>query len=204
MRYNNTTIASNTLDPTSRGFDQLATVNAIGAGDTEILGDIGILNYWVPVAAPAPDLQMDAATAPANGTLGGQITVTPDFSNQGAVAAGPFVVAFYFSPDANVTVEDAASPSTCSFIGLASTASSTCNGPIDVPSLVPGVYYVGAIVNHLNDVGETNESNNSLASTPVTIDPAPPIPSSMTVSRPETSPVGRSKKSSRHRIPTCR
>ena len=177
LRYNNTTIDSNTLDPTSRGFDQLATVNAIAAGATVDLGDIGILDCWVPVTGPAPDLQMDAVTAPADGTLGGQISVTSDFSNQGSVNAGPFEVGFYFSPDSNVTVEDVASGSTCSFMALASTASNTCNGPIDVPPLTPGVYYVGAIADHLNQVGETDESNNSLASTPVTIsaDPLNPI-----------------------------
>ncbi len=62
-------------------------------------------------------------------------------------------------------------------MALASTASNTCNGPIDVPPLTPGVYYVGAIADHLNQVGETDESNNSLASTPVTIsaDPLNPI-----------------------------
>ena len=121
FRYNNTTINSNTLDPPneSRGFDHLATVDAIAAGATVDLGDIGILDCWVPVTGPAPDLQMDAVTAPAEGTLGGQISVTSDFSNQGSVDAGAFEVGFYFSPDPSITIEDVASGSICSFITLA-------------------------------------------------------------------------------------
>ena len=44
QRYNHTTINTNLLDPAnkSRRFDQLAVVNAIGAGETIDLGNIGI------------------------------------------------------------------------------------------------------------------------------------------------------------------
>ena len=178
FRYNNTTINSNTLDPPDqhRGFDQLATVSALAAGATVDLGDIGILNCWVPVTGPAPDLRMDTVTAPAEGTIGGQISVTSDFSNQGS-DAGAFEVGFYFSPDSNITVDDVSSGSTCSFVDLLNGAGSSCNGAVDVPPLAPGVYYVGAIADHLNQIGETDESNNSLASAPITIslDPLNPI-----------------------------
>ena len=179
LRYNNTTIHSNTLDPPDqiRGFDNLATVTSISAGQTIDLGDIGILGCWTPVPGPAPDLQIDSVTAPSSATLGSQISVTSSFSNQGPVNAGAFEVGFYFSQDPNVAIDDVFSGSICNFLGLSSGAANTCNGLITIPPLVPGVYYVWAIADSLNQIGETNESNNGSVSAPVTIsvDPLNPI-----------------------------
>ncbi|MDA1315134.1 MAG: hypothetical protein O2968_17520 [Acidobacteria bacterium] len=175
FRYSFTTINSNTKTPPGQSteFDLLASVGLLAAGDTVDLGDIGILNCWAPVSGPAPDLQMDSVTAPADGTVGGQIAVTSDFTNQGSVDAAAFEVGFYFSPDPIITIDDVASVTKCNIAGLLTGAGGTCNGPVDVPSLVPGIYYVGAIADQLNAIGETDESNNSLASALITISPDP-------------------------------
>ena len=109
-----------------------------------------------------PDLVVTSLTAPSTGTSGGQITISATVANQGAASAGAFRMGFYFSTDALITTSDTASTSFCSITALAVGASSTCAGPITIPSsLLPGIYYFGAYADDLGAVSETSEINNT-------------------------------------------
>ncbi len=166
-RYNYTTINSNTLEAVgqSQTFNNLAIVGPIAAGETVDLGTIGIRGCWNPVPGSEFDLSGDSVAAPAEAILGGQIAVASSLSNIGSATTGPFEAGIYFSTDTTINSADVFTGFTCGFPGgLASGASTSCDGSVSVPSLMPGTYYVGLLVDRNNDVGESDESNNGVAS----------------------------------------
>ena len=114
-----------------------------------------------------PDLIVPSLTGPPTGTIGDSIPVSATVENQGNAAAGAFQLGFYFSPDDTITTGDTASTTTCGVPGLGAGASdsSTCSGlSVAVPpGLTPGTYFLGAIVDDLSAVGESNETNNTRA-----------------------------------------
>lgn len=112
------------------------------------------------------DLVVDAMTAPANGTIGGTISISTRVRNQGTAPTGAFRLGFYYSTDPTITTGDVASGSICNYAsGLAANTFSDCSGPITVPgALPPGTYYVGVIADDQGQVNETSESNNARAS----------------------------------------
>jgi hypothetical protein len=116
-------------------------------------------------AVTGPDLVVTSLTSPANGVVGGQITISLTVANQGSSDAGPFRVGFYYSADSTITTADLYSGWFCTFsAGLAAGLSSTCNGLIGVPSsLSTGNFFLGAIADDLQAVIEVNENNNSRA-----------------------------------------
>lgn len=116
-------------------------------------------------AVAGPDLVVETMTAPANGTIGSTINITSSVRNQGVATGSSFRVTFWYSADATITAGDTFSGSGCVFSsGLGANATATCNGPISVPGgLTPGAWFVGAIVDDLSQVAETNESNNTRA-----------------------------------------
>ena len=180
QRYNFTTMSSNLIDPEnqSRTFDQLATIDAISAGQSIDLGNIGILGCWAPDPCSAIDLVSDVITAPATAVKGSQITVTSSFRNQGSVASGPFEVGVYFSTDQTINTDDAFTGFTCAVPDLLPGATGTCDGLVDVPNVVPGDYYVGLLADLQNQVAENTESNNGIAAgnlTTVELNPLDPI-----------------------------
>ncbi|MBK7001890.1 MAG: DUF1566 domain-containing protein [Rhodoferax sp.] len=125
-------------------------------------------------ANPQPDLVVSSLTAPATGTAGGQITISATVTNQGTASAAATSLAFYFSTDATITTADASAGAGCAVPALAPGASSTCPGPITVPSsLAPGNYYFGAIADVNGVVSESDEGNNSKA-IPIVVSAAVP------------------------------
>ncbi|MBI2875886.1 MAG: hypothetical protein HYY20_03290 [Candidatus Tectomicrobia bacterium] len=76
--------------------------------------------------------------------------------------AGAFQLRYYYSTDSTITPGDIKSEWYCALSGLATGATSTCNGPIGVPlSLSPGTYYLGAIVDDPGAITESDENNNA-------------------------------------------
>jgi hypothetical protein len=176
QRYNYTTINSNLVDPEkqSRTFDGLATIEAIGSGDSINLGNIGILGCWPPNPTSSIDLVAQSITAPATAANGGQIAVTSSFRNQGSAASGAFEVGVYFSADQTINTDDVFTGFSCSVSNLAPGAAGTCDGLVAVPSLVPGGYYVGLLADFENQVTENIESNNGVrAGNLTTVSPNP-------------------------------
>jgi murein DD-endopeptidase MepM/ murein hydrolase activator NlpD len=131
-------------------------------GHVTVQGQVHTVNQ---AGAPIlqPDLIVTALTAPTTGSIGGQITVSVTVANQGSASAGAFRLGFYFSTDSTITTGDTFTGWYCDFpSGLAAGDSTTCGGPVGVPtSLSPGTYYFGAIADDLGAVAESNETNNT-------------------------------------------
>ncbi len=169
QRYNHTTINTNLLDAAnkSRRFDQLAVVNAIAAGETIDLGNIGIEGCWVPDPTSSIDVVADSITAASTAYVQGQIAVTASVRNQGSSATGPFEVGVYFSTDQTINANDIPTGFSCPVPDLSPGATVSCNGLADVPVLA-GNYYVGVLADFENQVVESVEINNGLAAANVT------------------------------------
>lgn len=112
-----------------------------------------------------PDLIVTRLSAPSVGMIGGVVPISLTVSNPSPVGAGEFRVGVYYSVDAVFTASDVFSGWFCSFpSGLAAGSSIECDGSIAVPaSLMPGLYYLGAIADDSSAVVESNESNNARA-----------------------------------------
>ena len=75
--------------------------------------------------------------------------------------SAPFRVGFYLSEDPAVTTGDLLVGIRVITTGLNAGQNSATNTPLFIgPMLVPGTYYLGAIVNDLTIVAEVNGSNN--------------------------------------------
>jgi len=114
------------------------------------------------------DLLMTAVT-PDAGTAnqGGTLVVTDTAENQGTATAGTFRIAYHLSPDliygngndlAISTIRTVTSP-------LAAGDTSTATIRLSIPSTAPGgTYHLCALADSLNQVAESDETNNSLCS----------------------------------------
>jgi uncharacterized repeat protein (TIGR01451 family) len=122
------------------------------------------LSFTVTQAAASalPDLTITSLTGPSTAAPGGQITVSVTVANQGTAASGAFVIEFYFSATPTISVATAVDTHwSCSVGSLAAGSSTTCSGPVGVPSLAAGTWYLGAIADPSNQITESNKSNNA-------------------------------------------
>lgn len=96
---------------------------------------------------------------------GEDITVSFAVANFGNQASGSFNVRFYLSTDSTITTSDYALSNhlTIPSINALSANSFTANLTLPGENAVggSGTFYVGIIIDSLNQIGETNESNNS-------------------------------------------
>jgi len=147
------------------------------ADDTDQVVEINKLNNSAMAggrltvrAATAVDLVVSDGMAPTSASPGQSISVSVEVTNQGSAAAGAFRVGFYISPRPTLTTADTRL-GTCTFASLAAGAKGTCAAVVTIPAnLALGQYSAGAIVDDLNQVAETNETNNvGLAPEPLTI-----------------------------------
>jgi uncharacterized repeat protein (TIGR01451 family) len=126
------------------------------------------------------DLTVTSLTAPSSGPLGGTIAVSAGILNQGNADAGSFRLGIYFSTDSTITTGDVFSGFSCAVSSLAAGGADTCNGSAPVPiTLTPGNYYVGAIVDDLSQVSESDELDNTRSAdtgTVAVVVPAAPAP----------------------------
>jgi hypothetical protein len=110
-----------------------------------------------------PDLAITSVTFPTSALVGSTQTFAAVVRNNGAAAATAFRVGLYYSTDSTITTGDTM-VGTCNISSLAAGSSMTCSGPLTVPTgLSAGTYWGGAIADDLNQVAESNESNNALA-----------------------------------------
>ena len=136
-------------------------------GHSRIIGgvvDLGAFEFLDP--ASTPELIVASLSADPTAVVSGQILVSATVENfGGAAAGGAFRLGFYISTDENITLDDHATGSFCDFDNLEASQTDTCEVSVNVPeSLLPGTYYVGAIVDDLSQVMETVETNNSRVS----------------------------------------
>jgi hypothetical protein len=140
------------------------TVSAFDAANNESAKSLQACATTFSGVSNAPDLLITSLSAPTTGTIGDQITMSVDVLNQGSVYAGPFHVAFYFSSDSYIDINDTFSGWMCEIPGLNAGSTWNCSGSIGVASaLIPGLYYFGAIADDLGQITETNEGNNARA-----------------------------------------
>ena len=115
------------------------------------------------------DLIITSVTGPASASLGDPISVTTTVKNQGSGESGGFYTSLYLSTDAIINTSDRAL-TTFYVSPLAAGALRTYTIKTNIPtSTPPGNYYVGAIADTGNRVGESNENNNALAGNTISI-----------------------------------
>ena len=120
-----------------------------------------VVALFEPTTAAHPDLILTSLLAPPNGEAGRPVSIYAAVSNPGPVDAGPFRIGFYLSVDDVITTDDTWFAA-CSFdSGLPAGESETCNRLFPLPPRVsPGRYLPGAIVDDLDQVAESSETNN--------------------------------------------
>jgi subtilase family serine protease len=118
------------------------------------------------------DFIVTSISAPVAAVNGSTMTVNNTIKNQGAGGgSGSFSIGYYLSADATITTSDlrVGSRNVSSLsVGATNSATSTATIP---STLLPGNYYVGAIVDFTNTRQEVNETNNSAAGNIVAITP---------------------------------
>ena len=119
-----------------------------------------VVAIFQPLTAD-PDLITTSLVAPPTVTIGGEVLISSEIRNQGQSDAGPFRLGFYLSEDPTITTEDTWFAA-CSYdSGLPPGESGLCNRSFPLPPRVgPGNYFLGAIVDDLDQVAETSETNN--------------------------------------------
>ncbi|MCX6585764.1 MAG: S8 family serine peptidase [Acidobacteria bacterium] len=143
--------------------DQIAEINEINNSATAA-------NRLTVGSTPAVDLIVSDGKAPTSASPGQSVSVSVEVTNQGTAAAGAFRVGFYISPRPTLTTADMRL-GTCTFASLAGGAKGNCSAVVTIPANLPlGRYYAGAIADDLNQVTETDETNNEgVSEAPLTI-----------------------------------
>ena len=98
-------------------------------------------------------------------------TISSTINNEGKTASSDEIsVKFYLSEDATITSTDIEMGESLTVPELAAGASDSQEMLLTVPeSVLPGIYFVGVIVDGSNQQPETNESNNSNSPSTTTI-----------------------------------
>ncbi|OGP93795.1 MAG: hypothetical protein A2157_12395 [Deltaproteobacteria bacterium RBG_16_47_11] len=106
------------------------------------------------------DLIVTSVSGPSSGIIGQSIAVTTKVKNQGNSDSGAFYVSIYLSTDSIIDATDRALLTFYAETPAGTEQSFPKNVGLPLV-LVPGFYYLGAIADTGNRVGETNENNNS-------------------------------------------
>lgn len=133
--------------------------------------------FWigpVRVTAPTADLTVSNVTAPAVAGVGEILPVTRTMRNVGNVDAPAVAYRYFASVNDIITPDDipltilatpASTPAVEGSVTLASGAVSTLTELVQLPStMLPGTYYLGAIVDPLGVVPDLDPTNNARAS----------------------------------------
>lgn len=164
-------------DDGTEGLSPPACSGSCGALDLQALQD-QIIEFALP---NGPEL-LGTAVAPTGGDPGVPLDVDVTVQNIGTQPSGAFDVAVYFSTDATIDATDTLIDS-LSFSSVAAMSSAMMTASSTVPTVAPGFYTVGAIIDSGNAVTETIESNNTAVATTsflvgadlaVTVDTPPP------------------------------
>lgn len=141
------------------------TVQDVGSGVA------GRLDKWkldLAGTVAGPDLSVTSLAAPDVGVAGGTVPIIATIRNGGNAAAGAFAVRYVLSTDTTINVTDT-SLGDENVSGLAAATSVAVTRTALLPGgLAAGTYFIGAIADFANTVGEVNEANN-ISLNPVSI-----------------------------------
>jgi hypothetical protein len=108
-----------------------------------------------------PDLVVTVLTAPTEGTAGRPIDVAVTVANVGARKSPPSRLGFYLSTDSAILPDDLSIGGPCEVPPLSPGATVSCRGELLLPFVPAGTYHVGAIVDDVGAVVESDETNNA-------------------------------------------
>jgi CARDB/FG-GAP-like repeat/Divergent InlB B-repeat domain/FG-GAP repeat len=109
---------------------------------------------------------------------GSTLSVTDTVTNQGILSSGTFRIAYHLSTDTTYGNGDDVASYTIRVVTrpFAAGATSTATNNLTIPSNTPGgTYYLCAMADSLNQVAESNETNNILCSTILVTVPFPDL-----------------------------
>jgi len=125
---------------------------------------------FVNITPFRPDLMLTAIGVPATGAAGKTLTVSTTMRNTGPAPAGAFVLRFYLSSDDVLDANDVLLGSR-TITGLAANTNWVGSTTVTIPAAttVPAGYRVIAVVDALGQQDELDETNNTMASPPISI-----------------------------------
>ncbi len=128
------------------------------------------------ITVTAPDLLVSSVDGPEAGSPGSSISITSTVQNPSTAKAGVFYTKYYLSADTTISSDDSYLGQRYVSAGLLGGAEITGSNTVTIPAAVGnGSYYIGAIADATNKVGESDESNNTgYDATPIVI--TEPIP----------------------------
>ncbi|HAK60875.1 MAG TPA: hypothetical protein DCO77_10905 [Nitrospiraceae bacterium] len=138
-----------------------------------------------------PDLYVKTVSGPPTGIANGKISITITVRNAGPGDAEEFSVGFYLSEDPIITIEDISLGSLyINALHAGESFSSTIEVMVPV-NMIPGIYYLGAIVDYREEQIEADEYNNSMAGNQIDVN-GPDLTMTEVSSFPATAQVGGS------------
>ena len=185
------TIPADTSAPAS--YFVIAVADALGqVTETDETNNTAASAAAVAVALYRPDLTMTAVSVPATGATGRPLAISNTVKNAGPAPAGPFAVRFYLSSDDALDAGDVLLGARM-LGGLAAGASSVAVTTLTIPAntSAPASYHVIAVADALGQQVETDETNNTLASSAVAISLYRPDLTLTTLTTPATGATGR-------------
>lgn len=197
--------SNNNVVSVARGDGHTAIITAHSAGAATITASIDGANATLAVTVLGiPDLVVSSGpltiTPSTLGTGGGSVTLSPlTFANQGDGAVGADINVdwgLYVSTDNVITTSDQRIPpfgqgrQIVTGDRLPAGGSYNWGSPtVQIPALAAGTYYVGVLIDELNTVAESNETNNYVVGT-LTVAPAGPPFIASVVLNPTTLVIG--------------
>jgi len=140
------------------------------ANETATTASTATIQYAVP--GQTSDLSVSFVEGASRGRIGNYVPVTVTITNNGwATATGTAKLGVFLSEDDVITTSDNGRASI--FVtNLAGKSSKTYNTEILLMGNIPtGTYYYGAIADELDDIVESDETNNALTGNTINIRP---------------------------------
>ncbi|MBI1920576.1 MAG: putative Ig domain-containing protein [Geobacter sp.] len=135
---------------------------------TDAKGITATKDFTININDLPPDLVVSSVVASVSAGNPQQLTITATVRNQGQGGAGRTFVNFYLSPDATITTNDQQFRGVM-VDGVPPGGEQTVTITQIANGIAAGTYYPGAIVDQLNNVVESDETNNWLAGDVVVI-----------------------------------
>jgi hypothetical protein len=152
-----------------------AGVNNITVTATDIAENKTVKTAAITYNQPKlPDLVVVAITPPATAASSQTISIPVTVKNQGTATSGLFYIGLYLSTDSNITTADTFLSSEY-VSSLAPGEQLSYATTVTIPANISGTYYIGAIADIKAKINESDEGNNSLATTPTLITYGPDL-----------------------------